>query len=116
MDNSLFASTEMILLLIAFSFAFVSFISVLLFTNITLKYIESKMAEEGKKPPEWDKGIGARIIIYASAIVWKSHAKTPLADGETVRKYARPIDRKISIVMHLSFALFFLLTIASEFV
>ena len=103
MDQVTIESGEEFLLILAFIFMFAWFVSVFLFTRITLKYVECEMKKIGAEPPEWDKGIGGRIMVYASVLIWQRRSKTPLVNEDVLLKVARPIDRKISIFLYLSF-------------
>jgi len=63
--------TENFLLILGVALFLISGIATFCFGRISVKHIEKEMAREGQSPPEWDKGIGARITIYAIVIVTK---------------------------------------------
>lgn len=73
-------------------FIFVWAISIFCFGRISVKYIDNEMAKEGSFPPEWDKGIGARITIYAMVIVAKKAAFVSPVNDELILRYARKKD------------------------
>ena len=82
-----------------------------LFSRISVKYIEQKMAKEGIEPPVWDKGIGGRITMYAMVIVANKAAKTSPVEDEAILRHARKKDRKLAffytIAMLCSFIMMF---------
>ena len=45
-------------------------VATFLFRRISVDHIEHEMAKEGIESPVWDKGIGARMIAYASIIAF----------------------------------------------
>ncbi|MBE0379924.1 hypothetical protein [Pseudoalteromonas prydzensis] len=84
-----------------------------LFPRISIKYIDSKMIQDGIDSPSWDRGIGASAPFYAMAIFFKkARIPTPLFNGSHVAKYARPIDKFLAC-LHLISTTGFLLSIFS---
>jgi hypothetical protein len=82
-------------------------ISVLLFGRITAKHIDREMAKEGILTPEWDKGIGGRIIMYAMVIITKKAAKTSPVDDEAILRHTRPKDYTLAAFLIVSSVFFF---------
>ncbi|WDE03692.1 hypothetical protein SG34_020235 [Thalassomonas viridans] len=74
------------------------------FGRISVKHIEQEMAKEGKLPPEWDKGIGARITMYAIVIVTRKIVDNTLINDELVLRYARKKDWYLAVFFLGSFA------------
>ncbi|AZG73400.1 hypothetical protein [Shewanella livingstonensis] len=91
-------------------------ISILLFGQITVKYIEREMAKEGILPPEWDKGIGMRYPAYAS-IIMRPNAKrnASTVDIEATRRLSRKLDWYLAVFVQVSSAIFFTLIFTAYF-
>jgi hypothetical protein len=90
-------------------------IATFLFGRISVKHIEREMSKEGILPPEWDKGIGARMIAYAGIIILpniKRHAS--LVNIEATKRFSRNRDKKYALlyVVSLLTLLFVVFTIA----
>lgn len=82
-----------------FIFLFSTFISGVLYSRISVKYINSKMEEDGVYPPCWDKGIGASVSFYIFAMFFeRSRIPTPMFDGRFVAKYTRTLDKIIGAI------------------
>ncbi|WDE03697.1 hypothetical protein SG34_020260 [Thalassomonas viridans] len=62
------------------------------FSRISIKHIEKEMAKEGKSPPDWDKGIGARVGAYAVALIIKRIPPHSIIDTKAVKRHARKKD------------------------
>ncbi|WDE03702.1 hypothetical protein SG34_020285 [Thalassomonas viridans] len=73
------------------------------FSRISVKYIECEMAKEGQLPPEWDKGIGARITMYAMVIVAKKAADVSPVNDQLILRYARKKDWYLAVFFLGSF-------------
>lgn len=79
-------------------------IAIFCFGRITVKHIENEMAKEGKLPPEWDKGIGGRLVAYSSIILFpniKRHAA--LVDIEATKRHARKKDWYLALFLEVTF-------------
>ncbi len=72
-------------------------IAVLSFGRISFRYIEKQMVQEGWSPPEWDKGMGLRITMYAIAIVRTSKPHASLVDDEAIKRHARKLDWYLAV-------------------
>ena len=72
---------------------FISAFLNILFYRISVLYIERELVkeDEGFKPLELDKGIGARGVMYNQLILFKIK-KHPYVDGEAVIRIARKKD------------------------
>lgn len=80
-----------------------TFASSILFSRISIKYINKNMEKDGVHPPSWDRGIGASVSFYIFAMFFKrSRIPTPMFDGRFVAKYARPIDKVIGAIHSIS--------------
>ncbi|WDE03696.1 hypothetical protein SG34_020255 [Thalassomonas viridans] len=66
------------------------------------------MAKEGELPPEWDKGIGARITMYAMVIVAKKAAHVSPVSDQLILRYARKKDWYLAVFFLSSYSLFIL--------
>ncbi|WDE13508.1 hypothetical protein [Thalassomonas haliotis] len=73
------------------------------FSRISVKHIEREMAKAGKLPPEWDKGIGARITMYAMVIVAKKAADVSPVNDQLILRYARKKDWYLAVFFLGSF-------------
>ncbi|MEZ7275905.1 hypothetical protein [Pseudoalteromonas sp. 68 DY56-GL68] len=94
-------SLEKLVLANMFVFMALAFLFVVLFTRISIKYINKQMLNDSVTPPLWDKGIGASAPFYAMAIFFKrSRLPTPIFDGRLIAKYARSVD-KVLAFLHL---------------
>ena len=62
------------------------------FSRVSIKHIEREMAKEGKSPPGWDKGIGARVGAYAVALIIKRVPPRSIIDPQAVKRHARKKD------------------------
>ncbi|WP_281556823.1 hypothetical protein [Thalassomonas sp. RHCl1] len=83
---------------------FILAIALFCFSRITVKHIENEMAKAGKLPPEWDKGIGARLPAYALIILFPNiNRHASLVDVESTKRYARKIDWYLALFFELSF-------------
>jgi hypothetical protein len=91
-------------------------IAILLFGQITVKYIEREMAKEGILPPEWDKGIGMRYPAYAS-IIMRPNAKrnASTVDIEATRRLSRKLDWYLAVFVQVSSAIFFTIMFTAYF-
>jgi hypothetical protein len=79
--------------IIAVAIFFISAFLNILFYRISVMYIERELVkeDEGFKPLELDKGIGARGMMYNQLILFKIK-KHPYVDGEAVIRIARKKD------------------------
>ena len=90
-----------------FAFTFIIFIFIwaiatFCFRRITVKHIENEMAKEGNLPPEWDKGIGARLPAYALIILFPNiNRHASLVDVESTKRYAQKIDWYLALFFPL---------------
>ena len=73
------------------------------FSRMTVKYIENEMAKKGELPPEWDKGIGARITMYAMVIIAKKAKRVSLVNDQLILRYARKKDWYLAVFFLSSF-------------
>ena len=95
---------------------FISAISLFCFSRISVKYIESEMAKAGKLPPEWDKGIGARLPAYALIILFPNiNRHASLVDVESTKRYARKIDWYLALLFELSFGILIIIMAVAYF-
>ena len=90
---------------------FVWAIAIFCFSRITVKFIETEMAKEGSLPPDWDKGIGARFIMYAMVIVAKKTARVSPVNDELILRHARKKDWYLAILFLTSFSVFMILAV-----
>jgi len=81
-------------------------IAVFCFSRITVKHIEDNMAKKGELPPEWDKGIGVRLTMYAMVIVAKKAAKASPVNDELILQYARKKDWYLAVFFLVSLVFF----------
>ncbi|XPF93560.1 hypothetical protein ACM9HF_16260 [Colwellia sp. RE-S-Sl-9] len=65
------------------------------------------MVKEGILTPEWDKGIGGRIIMYAMVIITKKAAKTSPVDDEAILRHTRPKDYTLAAFLIVSSVFFY---------
>lgn len=92
-----------------FAFTFIIFIfiwaiAIFCFGRISVKHIEREMAKEGKLPPVWDKGIGARLAAYSTVILFPNlNRHASLVDVESTKRYARKIDWYLALFVKLTF-------------
>ena len=85
-------------------FIFIWAIAIFSFGRVSVKHIENEMAKEGKLPPVWDKGIGARLVAYSSIILFPNiNRHASLVDVESTKRYARKIDWYLALFLKLSF-------------
>ena len=76
------------------------------FARISMARIEREIKRDGRvRPAQWD-GMGARALWYSHAIVvplgiWNL-PKDPFFDVETVRRYAKPIDKTLGLFFMIS--------------
>lgn len=89
-----------------------AFMSWLIFGRVTMARIEASLKEDGiSRPCPWD-GPGARIVWYAWAIAMPvgrlNQLDDPLIDVDLVRRYSRPSDRIIAVVMLFTTAVWLL--------
>ncbi|GLQ29757.1 hypothetical protein [Litoribrevibacter albus] len=68
-----------------------------IFRKISVDYIEEQMAKEGKEPPLWDKGIGARVSAYATLIIIKRYPVKSFIDSESILRFARKKDWYLAV-------------------
>ena len=92
---------------IAFGITFVSFaIFWISFARVSMARIERDIKRDrGIRPAQWD-GVGARALWYSHAIVvplgiWNL-PNDPFFDVETVRRYAKPIDKTLGLLFMIS--------------
>ena len=87
------AITEGYLVFFGVILFFISAFLNILFYRISVMYIERELVkeDEGFKPLEVDKGIGARGVMYNQLILFKIK-KHPYVDGEAVIRIARKKD------------------------
>ena len=92
---------------IAFGITFVSFaIFWISFARVSMARIERDIKRDrGIRPAQWD-GVGARALWYSHAIVvplgiWNL-PNDPFFDVETVRRYAKPIDKTLGFLFMIS--------------
>ncbi|WP_281556822.1 hypothetical protein [Thalassomonas sp. RHCl1] len=76
------------------------------FGRISVKHIEQEMAKEGKSPPGWDKGIGARVGAYAVALVIKRIPPHSIIDTKAAKRHARKKDIYLAGLFLSSLVLF----------
>lgn len=76
------------------------------FGRISVKHIEQEMAKEGKSPPGWDKGIGARVGAYAVALVIKRISPHSIIDTKAAKRHARKKDVFLAKLFLSSLVLF----------
>ena len=75
-------------------------IAILLFSRISMNHIEREMAKEDILPPTWDKGIGARMIAYASIIAFPNlNRHASLVDIEATKRFSRKKDKKFAVLL-----------------
>lgn len=76
------------------------------FARLSMARIEREMHRDGlPRPAYWDT-MGVRVLWYATAIAFDSprwhRADKPFIDVYTVRRYAKPFDRKLGLVFLIS--------------
>ena len=71
-------------------------LSLLLFSGVSVRYIEREMAKEGIEPPRWDKGIGGRYVMYAMVLILNKPAKASLVHNDAILRLARKKDRSLA--------------------
>jgi hypothetical protein len=72
-------------------------ITTFLFGRISVKHIEREMAKEGIAPPDWDKGIGARMVADAGVIAWPNLKRNAsLVNIEATKRFSRSKDKKLA--------------------
>lgn len=84
-------------------------LATILFSRITMRYIDRKLKEEQDNSAEWDGKLGMRIIHYAMAITARKPQDISLVNENLVKKHARRIDMKLAWYHNLSVIVFFLL-------
>ncbi|MFC3149528.1 hypothetical protein ACFOEK_00655 [Litoribrevibacter euphylliae] len=85
------------------------------FRKVTVDYIEEQMAKEGKEPPLWDKGIGARIGSYAVVIARGKAVNRALVDDYSIIKYTRKKDWYLAVCFLLSLIIFLVVVAVFNF-
>ena len=106
----LFESAEGIFVFVTIIAAFAMSFSWIAFARLSMARIEREMKGDGlTRPSGWD-GVGYRALWYAYAIVlpvgdW-NRADDPFINVPTVRRYAKPFDKKLGLVFMLSGFLF----------
>jgi len=91
------------LIYLFYIFLISTFASSILFSRISIKYINKNMEKDGVDPPSWDRGIGASASFYIFAMFFeRSRTPTPMFDARFVAKHARPIDRVIAAAHFIS--------------
>lgn len=84
-------------------------VATFLFRRISVDHIEHEMAKEGIESPVWDKGIGARMIAYASIIAFPNLSRhASLVDIEATKRLSRKKDKKFAVFLIVSSILFFI--------
>ncbi|TDT37726.1 hypothetical protein DES49_2685 [Halospina denitrificans] len=81
-------------------------ISWLIFARLSMVRIEKEIAHDGmQRPCPWD-GVGGRAVWYAFAIGLPISSFNPTADPlinvPLVRRYAKPIDRTLGLLLVIS--------------
>ncbi|CCN70505.1 hypothetical protein VIBNISFn118_220014 [Vibrio nigripulchritudo SFn118] len=103
------------LILLAGTLFFIMGIACILFCRISVKHIDSKMNENGISPPAWDRGIGARSIMYAMVLSSNKIAKVSPVDDEAILKNSRKKDAVLAKIYLYSFSLFLSITMLVYF-
>ncbi|WP_018694578.1 hypothetical protein [Algicola sagamiensis] len=84
-------------------------IFIILFSQISVKYMKKRVYEdEGVSVSSWEGGIGIVLINLAMAVVFEKLADHPLfPDNKYARKYARKLDYffALMILILMGFAL-----------
>ncbi|MFE8072436.1 hypothetical protein QQM79_15365 [Marinobacteraceae bacterium S3BR75-40.1] len=104
MDTTFSWEDVFVVLFLIFFFAMA--ITWLGFARLSMARIEKAMRRDGlTRPSQWDV-MGLRVHWYASAIAFDNarmhRADEPFIDVETVRRYATPFDKKLSIAFLIS--------------
>jgi len=86
-------------------------IATFLFGRISVKYIEGEMAKEGIESPVWDKGIGARLIMYAMVIAANKSATQSPVDDESILRHTRKKDKNLAWFFIFTTVIMFLLIV-----
>ena len=90
-------------------------ITIFAFRRISVRHIEREMAKEGLTPPDWDKGLGMRLIMYAFTIVTAKDHKSLFINQGAILKYARKKDWLMSLLLLIATAAFLALVAANYF-
>lgn len=85
--------------IVGFATFILTAISTFSFARISVRHIEREMAKEGREPPHWDKGLGARLTMYAITIIMGKSHHSLLIDEESILKHARKTDRYLAIFL-----------------
>lgn len=101
-----------LLVLVSMLLFLISGVATILFSRISVSYIERKIREEESSLPEWDKGIGIRLTIYASVILFpnRKRYRSPI-DIEKTKRYARKRDYYLALFFELSMVIFIVTSI-----
>ncbi|WP_281556825.1 hypothetical protein [Thalassomonas sp. RHCl1] len=87
-------------------------VAIFCFGRISVKHIENEMAKEGKLPPEWDKGIGARLAAYSSVNLFPNiNRHASLIDVESTKRYGRKIDWYLAFFVKATFYVLVLMAV-----
>lgn len=102
MDILLLGTSEIAILL--FGFPLITWlISTLVFSCVSLKYIEKKMAENDVETPRWDqKGWGFRISLYIRVLSRGKSTNNPLFNEQKIIESSRGLDCCIAKVSRVS--------------
>jgi len=90
--------------IICTSLFFVSAFFYVLFYRISVMHIERELTKQGFKPPEVDKGIGARGMMYNQLILFKIKDH-PFVDEQAVLRLTRKKDWWLAFLSFYSFLL-----------
>ena len=109
-DRMVMTTFEAVILFSTGILFFVTAFFNVLFYRVSVMYIERELAKEddGFKPLELDKGIGARGMMYNQLILFKIK-KHPYVDGEAVVRIARKKDWWLAFLSFYSLCLFAIL-------
>ncbi|WP_221076137.1 hypothetical protein [Agarivorans aestuarii] len=73
-------------------------ISLLLFGRISLKHFDKQIKKVHGDIPEWDKGFGTRLPMYALTVVSKRVGNIQLYDEKLVQRSIRTIDKVLAVI------------------
>lgn len=98
------AITEGYLVFLGIILFFISAFFNVLFYRISVMYIERELAKSGYEPPEVDKGIGARGMMYNQLILFKIKDHR-FVDSKAVLRLTRKKDWWLAFLSFYSFLL-----------
>jgi hypothetical protein len=74
----------------------------LLFTRISVSYLDNKLRAEGSGIPQWDSGgFGLRVGMYALILIRNKPKKESLLKDEFILKHARSGDRILAFCFNI---------------